>query len=291
MQLEPRNSSFATPARRAASITFAAIARLSYKNSPGRVALARMPPTRAAASTTASGRAASSHASTAACRRRSSSPRPAVSTAQPAPSSRRATAAPTMPRWPATQTRLPASGNTTSAVPVIAPGLARHRLEVGPHHLGDQLRKPDPRRPAERRPRLARVAEQQVDLGRPEVAQVDRDQRLAGRRVEPDLVDPRPPPDDPPADHREGGLDELAHRARLAGRQHVVVRGVLLEDPPHPLGVVARVPPVAPGVEVAQVEPALQPVVDRRHRPGDLAGDEGLAAHRALVVEQDAVRG
>ena len=35
----------------------------------------------------------------------------------------------------------------------------------------------------------------------------------------------------------------------------------------------------------------LQAELDRRHGAGDLAGDEGLAAERALVVEQDAVGG
>jgi hypothetical protein len=49
--------------------------------------------------------------------------------------------------------------------------------------------------------------------------------------------------------------------------------------------------PVAPGVEIAEKELALQPVGDGSDASGDLAGDEGLTADRALVVEQDSVRG
>ncbi len=77
----------------------------------------------------------------------------------------------------------------------------------------------------------------------------------------------------------------------LAGRQHVVVGLVLLQHPPHALDIVAGMAPVAQGVEIAEEQLALQAMGDRRDGAGDLAGDEGLAADRALVVEQDAVRG
>ena len=50
----------------------------------------------------------------------------------------------------------------------------------------------------------------------------------------------------------EGQLDELAHGVGLAGGEHVVVGLVLLQDPPHALDIVARVAPVALGVEIAE---------------------------------------
>ncbi len=76
----------------------------------------------------------------------------------------------------------------------------------------------------------------------------------------------------------EGQLDELAHGVGLAGRQHVVVGLVLLQHQPHALDVVARVAPVALGVEIAEIEALLQAELDRRDRARDLARDEGLAA-------------
>ncbi len=78
---------------------------------------------------------------------------------------------------------------------------------------------------------------------------------------------------------------------RLAGRQHVVVRLVLLQHHPHALDIVAGMAPVALGIEIADEQLVLLAGLDRRHRAGDLARDEGLAADRALVIEQDAVRG
>ena len=54
------------------SITLASISRLSYRNSAGRVSLAKMPPTVAAARNTTSGRLAASHSSVSFCRRKSS---------------------------------------------------------------------------------------------------------------------------------------------------------------------------------------------------------------------------
>ncbi len=52
-----------------------------------------------------------------------------------------------------------------------------------------------------------------------------------------------------------------------------------------------RVTPVAQRVDIAHVETVLQPLRDICESAGDLAGDEGLAAARALVVEEDAVAG
>ena len=69
MQEEPRNNNFFTSMRRDPSIRFAAIMTLSYKNSPGRVSLASMPPTVAAATNTTFGRACASQFSVSAwCR-------------------------------------------------------------------------------------------------------------------------------------------------------------------------------------------------------------------------------
>ena len=49
--------------------------------------------------------------------------------------------------------------------------------------------------------------------------------------------------------------------------------------------------PVALGVEVAEVEAVAQAELYLGHGPGDFAGDKGLAAQRAFVVEQDAIGG
>ena len=49
--------------------------------------------------------------------------------------------------------------------------------------------------------------------------------------------------------------------------------------------------PVSAGVQVAQVQAALQPLGDVGQAAGDLAGDKGLAPARRLVVEEDAVAG
>ena len=80
-------------------------------------------------------------------------------------------------------------------------------------------------------------------------------------------------------------------RVHLAGRDDVVVRLRLLEHQPHRLDVLLGVAPVAPRVEVAEVEVLALAREDRRDAAGDLAGDERAAAPRRLVVEQDPVAG
>ena len=75
----------------------------------------------------------------------------------------------------------------------------------------------------------------------------------------------------------------------LAAGEHVVVGRRLLQHQPHPLDIIARMSLVAPGIQVAEVK--LLPQSDRDHGGGarDLPGHKGLAANRALVIEQDTV--
>ncbi len=48
--------------------------------------------------------------------------------------------------------------------------------------------------------------------------------------------------------------------------------------------------PIALAVDIADIELLLQAEMNGGHGAGDLAGDEGFAAGRPLMVEQDAVR-
>src|SRR5579875_3677988 len=249
-----------------------------------------MPPTRAAATNTACGRCAAIHASTAGARRRSQSRRTTVRISHPSAASRRASAAPTRPRWPATQTRLFRSAYGKFAC-VVRRRAAPQRTPVGLDHFGDQRVEAGAMTPAELLACLCGVAEQQIDLGGTVIAWVDRHQAFAGARAQAVLLRARTRPYDRAVDACEGALDEFAHGVRLAGGEDVVVGLVLLQDQPHALDVVARVAPVALRVDIAEVEPLLQTALDGRDRAGDLAGDEGFAPHGRFVVEEDAVRG
>eukprot|EP00965_Chrysotila_dentata_P115834 3828899-Pleurochrysis_carterae.AAC.1 len=65
---------------------------------------------------------------------------------------------------------------------------------------------------------------------------------------------------------RHGRCGGGARRVRLAGGDDKVVGGRLLQHHPHHLDVVARVAPVALGVDVAHVERLLQALVDPSDR-------------------------
>ena len=51
---------------------------------------------------------------------------------------------------------------------------------------------------------------------------------------------------------------------RFAGRQNKVVRLTVLQDAPHPVHVVAGVPPVALGVKITEVQAVLLPELNAR---------------------------
>src|SRR5487761_842210 len=247
-----------------------------------------MPPTRAAATNTACGRLAVIQASTAGAWRRSQSTCATATTSQRSIASRRTSASPTRPRWPATQTRLfcSAYGEFVGIVGISA----FEGLPVGFDHLGNQLLEGGLVTPAEPLPGLLRISEQQIDLGRTVIMRVDRDQAFAAAIAQAALVGTRSRPDDRPADAAERPLDELAHRMRLAGGKHIVVGLLLLEDEPHAFDIVTRMAPIALRVDVAEIEPLLHAALNGGAGAADLAGDEGFAADRRFVIEQDAVR-
>src|SRR5438270_2468123 len=104
MQELPRKSSLRAPLSCAAEITLVWIRRLSVKNSTGKSLLALIPPTLAAAKITMSGFSFPKNSATARESERSTSARPRFSKFEnPADSSARAIALPTMPLWPATK--------------------------------------------------------------------------------------------------------------------------------------------------------------------------------------------
>src|SRR6185437_9546985 len=246
-----------------------------------------MPPTLAAARNTACGRFSANQRNTAAWSRRSSALRPTVSNSTSSRASRRSIAAPTIPRCPATRTVLPFSSYGTLAIGDLPP---RGR-KIGCHHLADELGEGCLRLPAELFPRLAGVAHQLVDFGRAKIGWIDANNGLAGFAVDRDFIDALAAPFDAAADFCKREFDKFAHRAGLARRQHEIAGGIGLQDPVHALDIVPGVTPVAPGLEVSQIQRVFKADLDTGDAARDLARHEGLAPDRALMVEQDAVRG
>src|SRR5579862_1839713 len=242
-----------------------------------------MPPTRAAAMNTACGRTSSMKRSTCAASRRSQVARGAVTISQFSLSSRRISADPTRPRCPATQTRLFRSSYRWDSE--FIGFLSSEFAQVGFDHFLDQLLKAGLVLPAEFPPRLFRIAEQQVHFGRSVVGRVDSNQNIAGPRATAGLITTLASPRDRPSDIMKGALDEFAHGMGFAGREHIVVGLALLQNPPHAVDIVARMPPIALRVDVAEIEPLLQAALDGGHGARDLARDEGFAANGRFMIE------
>src|SRR5207244_3368346 len=119
--------------------------------------------------------------------------------------------------------------------------------------------------------RLAGIADQKVDFGRTEINRIDAHKGLAGLLVEAGFLHALAAPFDLAADFGERKLDEFAHRTRLAGCQHEVVGRIRLQDLVHALDIVARMTPVALGLEVSEVKRVLKTKLDAGDAAGDLA--------------------
>src|SRR5665213_2922525 len=272
MQDEPRNISFSAPWTWEAWITLVAMIRLSYRNSARSVSLATMPPTLAAARNTACGRLAANQPDTAACSRKSTSLRRTVSSSTCSCTSRRISAAPTMPRCPATKTVLPFSSNGVLSIGGLPPG----GNKIARDHFLHELDERRFRLPAELCTRLGGVADQQIDLCGAEIHGIDANQRLTGFLVDACFVDPLTAPRDHAANLGQGQFDEFAHRAGFAGRQHEIVRLIRLQHKVHALDIILGVAPVTLRRQVPEIQRILDPGLDT----GDAARD--LARHKTV---------
>ncbi len=143
--------------------------------------------------------------------------------------------------------------------------------------------------PAEARFRLGCVAEQEVDLVWTEIARINFNQAIAGFPVAADFFHAVAVPFDLLVYRLECMFDKLPHRMRFAGRQNVVVGGIFLQDAPHALDIVTGMAPVTAGIEITEPKPVLKATFNGGDGSCDLAGDEGFAAKRAFMIEQNAV--
>src|SRR5262245_32637811 len=73
----------------------------------------------------------------------------------------------------------------------------------------------------------------------------------------------------------------------FAGRDHEIPRLGLLQHEPLGVHVVAGMAPVAPRIQIPEVDAGLQSFAHPREAARDLARHERLAAARRLVVEED----
>eukprot|EP01022_Parablepharisma_sp_SALTPOND_P036279 TRINITY_DN9838_c0_g1_i1.p1 TRINITY_DN9838_c0_g1~~TRINITY_DN9838_c0_g1_i1.p1 ORF type:complete len:1069 (-),score=237.17 TRINITY_DN9838_c0_g1_i1:780-3986(-) len=164
------------------------------------------------------------------------------------------------------------------------------RLQVFAHHFAHQVGEGGRRRPAQFFLGLGGVAQQGLDLRRTEVARIHGDTADA-LFVITLFFHAVAFPAQLYAQFVGGSVDEVANTVLHAGGDDEVLGLVLLQHQPLHFHVVACMAPVTLGVQIAQVQAFLQAQLDARQGTGDLAGDEGFAAARRFVVEQDAVAG
>src|SRR5256885_10441422 len=171
-----------------------------------------------------------------------------------------------MPRWPATKTVLPFRSNGSFAMGGLTPG----GQEIAGHHFLDELGERRLRLPAELVPRLAGIADQKIDLGRPEIDGIDANHGLAGFFVDAGFIDALAAPFDAAADFGERELDQFAHRMALAGRQHEIIGRIRLQNLVHALDIIPRMTPVPLGLEVPEKYRLLEAGLDARNPTAEL---------------------
>src|SRR5579875_4026864 len=146
--------------------------------------------------------------------------------------------------------------------------------DVSVHHHMHHLLERHTRLPAQLAPRFGGIGQQHVHLG---------------RTIETRINDHMPPP------IQTGAIESQTHKLldtmRLAGADDVIVRLILLQHQPHGPYVIAGKPPITLGLQIAQTQFLIQPVLDASDAVCDFAADKFHTASWTLVVEQDAGAG
>lgn len=133
-----------------------------------------------------------------------------------------------------------------------------------------------------------RIADQQLNLGRPVELGIDLDEHLAGLAINPDFLLGLTFPHQVETRRLARHGNEIAHRFRPVGRQHVGIRRIRLEHAPHALNVLPGKTPVALRIHVAELQHILFAHLDPDHAVGNLARHELTATQGRFMVEQDA---
>src|SRR5450756_1252583 len=154
--------------------------------------------------------------------------------------------------------------------------IAEHE-QVSVHHQVDQRMEGRHRTPTEFDSCLGCVTLQDVDLGRAIVARIDANDDLPGAYVEPTLIRTLTLPCQGDTGPLECHFHKLAHGMRLARRNHVIIRSVLLQYEPHCLYVFLGISPISLCIHIAKIYTILQTFDDTSHRHGHLARDKRLA--------------
>jgi hypothetical protein len=108
---------------------------------------------------------------------------------------------------------------------------------------------------------FAVVANQEINFGRPVISRIDFDMLFP---IKTGML--------------ECNIEKLADGVRFIGRDHIIVRLILLQHHPHGLDIFLRVTPVTLGVQVAEVQLILKTGLDVSDRAGDFARDECFTA-------------
>ena len=105
--------------------------------------------------------------------------------------------------------------------------------------------------------RLGGIPDQEIDFGWPKIRRIDPHHNLTAALIDPGLVDALAAPFESPIDLTEGEFDKFTDRMSFPRGQNEIVGLLLLDDPIDAFDIVARVAPVASGVQIAQIYRAL----------------------------------
>src|ERR1035437_1120015 len=132
-----------------------------------------------------------------------------------------------------------------------------NQFYVGGHHFTHQLSKTNLVLPTKLGARLRRVSQKRLDLRRPEIAWIYAHQGAISLFADSEFFYAGALPLNSNADFCKGQFDKFTHGVGFSSCKNIIIGLLLLQNKPHPLGIITRMSPIPLSIYVAEIETVL----------------------------------
>src|ERR1035441_3553324 len=132
-------------------------------------------------------------------------------------------------------------------------GSLGNQFYVGGHHFTPKLSKTNLMLPTKCGTRLRRVSQKRLDLRWPKIARIYAHQGAIGLFADSEFFHAGSLPLNSNTDFCKGQFDEFTHGVGFSSCKNIIIGLLLLQNKPHPLGIITRMSPIPLSIYVAEI--------------------------------------
>src|ERR1700690_2713284 len=136
-------------------------------------------------------------------------------------------------------------------------GSLGNQFYVGGHQFTHQLSKTNLVLPTKLGARLRRVSQKRLDFRWPEIARIYAYQGALGLFADSEFLHAGASPVNSNADFCKGQFDEFTHGVGFSSCKNIIIGFPLLQNTPHPLGIITRMSPITLRIYISEIKTVL----------------------------------